>query len=536
MNQKIKYCTQCGKNLREGAKFCSSCGAKVPLRGTEANVQETAPMKEQVSSSSEQVAREDMTSPQPKQAEREAPIGTSDPQPKSTPSTKKSGKMKIIAALVLIAAILAASLTGVYMTADARAEQKYEAHMEAGQQYLQEQKYTEAVAEFTEALEIKDDVVKPYQLMAQAYIGLEDDASVHQTYTAARSVITVAYEEAGTLLDDAKETYMEAIVYYYEMELPDVAVELAEEIVEMLPEDEINDVLCILEEYTEEEEVAEEVVDESTEALLQGKLAELVAEYGLFNEEQSGTMTFDWDSWMDPIGIMGASILDFDSDGELELLVCVSEEVECDGFTKGEMMLYMWEVSEDTVVLADEMQFAEYTSDITSIENGRRCISMNVQSTDNGYVIWCEEHESSHNYWDSADEVWVWSLEYRDGKFQKLYQYCEGAYFEISTKVYENNEVVETVCYYNDWGEDALYDDAEEAEAALYADCSVEFDWSYFTNSFSESVFAEQENFSSIFLFQNIETDYSMNSVTYEVTVSQYATLIRDNSLFTAIQ
>ncbi len=256
MEQKKQFCGFCGNQLRAEAKFCSQCGAAILLRETKDGMQGTDCLEEAIASPSEQAATEESAYQQSEKADTERMIETSDLQ-QTTTTCKKNKKTKVIVALVLAVAVAVASLAGFYVTADARAEQKYEAHMEAGQQYLQEQKYTEAVAEFTEALEIKDDVVKPYQLMAQAYVGLEDDASVHQTYTNVRSVITVTYEETGTLLDDAKETYMEAIVYYYEAELPDVAEELTEEIVEMISEEEAEEILVIRDEFIAEEDEAE---------------------------------------------------------------------------------------------------------------------------------------------------------------------------------------------------------------------------------------------------------------------------------------
>lgn len=42
MAGKIKFCRNCGKELREGAKFCSGCGSQVVYEATENSSNENA--------------------------------------------------------------------------------------------------------------------------------------------------------------------------------------------------------------------------------------------------------------------------------------------------------------------------------------------------------------------------------------------------------------------------------------------------------------------------------------------------------------
>lgn len=52
----------------------------------------------------------------------------------------------------------------------------------------------------------------------------------------------------------------------------------------------------------------------------------LVKKHGYFQEKQSGKKKKLTDEWMDVTGVLGSSIMDYDGDGKLEMLVLVSQE------------------------------------------------------------------------------------------------------------------------------------------------------------------------------------------------------------------
>ncbi|MCD8157263.1 MAG: tetratricopeptide repeat protein [Clostridiales bacterium] len=130
-------------------------------------------------------------------------------------------------------------------------EDTFDAHIEAGRTYREEEAYEEAVDEFTEAIAVDANVVEPYYLLAQAYIGLDDTESVYETYDTARDLIVTTYDESDgeTLLEDAGVLYEEAVAFYYEQDDVDEAEAADAEAAVRLSNDEYQALQAIREEY-----------------------------------------------------------------------------------------------------------------------------------------------------------------------------------------------------------------------------------------------------------------------------------------------
>ena len=109
--------------------------------------------------------------------------------------TKKS-PLRLFAALLLIAALLTACTSKA-----ARAQEK----MDLGQKYLTELNYTEAVASFTEAIELDPENIPAYMGRAEAYIGLKqyDDAKADYT-TAIEKTEEQPYHQAEAYIGRAE--------------------------------------------------------------------------------------------------------------------------------------------------------------------------------------------------------------------------------------------------------------------------------------------------------------------------------------------
>ncbi len=94
------FCTKCGSELREGVKFCTSCGAAVEaptLVVEETPVVESAPVVEEIS------------------VVEEAPVVEPTPVVPQTPAPKKSNKGPVIAVLGVVAALLIAMAVCLWM-------------------------------------------------------------------------------------------------------------------------------------------------------------------------------------------------------------------------------------------------------------------------------------------------------------------------------------------------------------------------------------------------------------------------------------
>ena len=87
---------------------------------------------------------------------------------------KTTKNLRLFAVLLLIAALFTACASKA-----ARAQEK----IDLGQKYLTELNYTEAVASFTEAIELDPENIPAYMGRAEAYIGLKqyDDAKADYT-------------------------------------------------------------------------------------------------------------------------------------------------------------------------------------------------------------------------------------------------------------------------------------------------------------------------------------------------------------------
>ena len=128
---------------------------------------------------------------------------------------KACGLARLLAAVALVLAILTACGTKASPAA---------AKIELGQKYLTELNYTEAVASFTEAIQLDPDSIPAYMGRAQAYTGLAQHPESKADYTtaiekAAELPYTQAEAYAGRAevnektdaLEDAKSDYTEAL-------------------------------------------------------------------------------------------------------------------------------------------------------------------------------------------------------------------------------------------------------------------------------------------------------------------------------------
>ncbi len=270
--------------------------------------------------------------------------------------------------------------------------------------------------------------------------------------------------------------------------------------------------------------------EDGTTAAFKEQLAAIVTEHGLFADSQSASVA-GWDSynWLDCSGVMAATIFDFDSDGQDEMLVCIAENLDINE-TYCDIDLYMWEVEDGGAVLADVYA----NGDISTEAISDLIIMYHTLPTDDGCYILCERCYGPEWVYDimTGGSVY-WIVEYTDGSFQKVAEYTQpGGYAEdnIGTE-YENGEVVSSQVYYNDIASEgeALYDDSDEAMTAFFEKYGIRINMTNAGTTHSESVYAPMlDDAELIFDFQNTMTD------TYVVEVGEWnfsATLSRGNDL-----
>ncbi|MCD8134171.1 MAG: hypothetical protein LUE19_10040 [Clostridiales bacterium] len=194
--------------------------------------------------------------------------------------TKKKKGLIVAVIVIIIAAALA--VAAFFVLKNPINEKQFQSHMEAGQTYLEEAAYEEAVDEFEAAIEIQSEAVEPYRLMAQAYIGLDDSANVEMTYNTIRGIIVENYEisDENELLEDSIELYVDAINYYGEQEDADMVKELAEEIVPILTEEsDVEEIEELSEQWVQQIEASDIDEEDDGEDSEKSAWAELYVEF-----------------------------------------------------------------------------------------------------------------------------------------------------------------------------------------------------------------------------------------------------------------
>ncbi|MCD8382109.1 MAG: M4 family metallopeptidase [Clostridiales bacterium] len=171
----------------------------------------------------------------------------------------------------------------------------------------------------------------------------------------------------------------------------------------------------------------------SNEKVLRAKLNELIETYGIFASGQSGTVSnYVVPSWLNPTGILSATILDLDADGSLELQVCRTEKWEYGGYTYYKVLMEVYEADTQAAYLATYMWFDPYGTSadvyddtyvypltyvsLTETENNQILATVNAAQTENGYYLVCEYYMQGVLGDGGYGATWV--LEYQNETLQ----------------------------------------------------------------------------------------------------------------------
>lgn len=274
---KMPRCSNCGWENKEEARFCGNCGA--PL------VQESG--KEQGGRS-------------------------------------KKGHKKMLLILIVAIILLAILGTVVYVFWSDRREKQFDASLEQGQKYLEEQEYEKAIACFDEAISIEAKEIKPYAGLAKAYAETGDWGQAQTAYQNMTTVVKEIYNQEQEIPDEAKEGYKDAMQFYGEDGNTTMVENLADEVTSMM---------------NDEEEKAE-----MEKAAAEACYANVLKEYGTADSEIEGTYrsvtvrgggrsSADTEYTLaegSDIGLIWHQIGDYDEDGTYELVAVWIEQYEND--------------------------------------------------------------------------------------------------------------------------------------------------------------------------------------------------------------
>lgn len=230
-------------------------------------------------------------------------------------------------------------------------------------------------------------------------------------------------------------------------------------------------------EETEDSEAAGalEEAKEDPEALFEEALSELVSVYGVFNSDQSGIMRQTSDRWLNPRGVISATITDFDQDDEEEMLVCYMEPSEGSP-DSCEMVLSMYEIGQGEAVLADKVLFHTYNDKWEERLSLSEAQWVNVdyyvnlvRSQDRVYIM-CEQENIAGAFADGQDRNY-WTMVYQDGGWQYAGSFTQtdggSSGFAYTGYEFEQGTLVNSQLYYDEqgrWtGSNPLYEDFSTA-------------------------------------------------------------------------
>ena len=215
------FCSNCGKEIEEGAAFCSSCGAAVPVEpaaseapaAPAASVTPTAP---EASAAPPEALTGAVVSAAP------VDNGAKNTKKEKTPG-KKKGKGGLIVAIVLIVLILCIGVgSALYFTGDNYKTKKY---LKLANAYYEEGEYDDALDYYEQALELDSTLLEAYLNSADVYLSTGDyKEAVSLLKKAIKNFKNADDEEAmEELIDMLAEAYLAGI----EEELGDHAFDTA---------------------------------------------------------------------------------------------------------------------------------------------------------------------------------------------------------------------------------------------------------------------------------------------------------------------
>ena len=162
----------------------------------------------------------------------------------------------------------------------------------------------------------------------------------------------------------------------------------------------------------------------------QEKLADLISTYGEFERNQTGIMHKNDDEWLTASGVMSSTILDFDADGDNEMLVCYAKSMNSDE-DSCQFYMDMYEAKNDRVILADSIQLEPYQTnanwwDVSLNKANWNSLLMdtNLLCLNDKYYIMCEYYSIWGIFGDGSAQGY-WTMEYADEKLNYVCSFTQ---------------------------------------------------------------------------------------------------------------
>lgn len=291
---------------------------------------------------------------------------------------------------------------------------------------------------------------------------------------------------------------------------------------------------------------------------------ELIPKYGLFKSPQEGTVRSDvyrtndegrwvYTEWLNPNGILNASIYDFDMDGDEEMLLIISSDGDDFGTPSddgsGTIYLVIYENDNGKIRLADSVLFGvdeNCFGDVYDWNMSRITLprddwyvffyDVSVAKVDGQVYLLCENNSCTGPFADGSFMSY-WALTYRDNSLEYAYIYTQNGWgssgFEFLGFEYSNGKCVSSETCYNEdeYGleVDKAYVgmDFSESVAAFFKKQGVVTDRNiepYGPNYTSKSIFSNNADVSLLFELRNewISQDYDTGIHKFRMTNHSY--------------
>lgn len=297
----------------------------------------------------------------------------------------------------------------------------------------------------------------------------------------------------------------------------------------------------------------EEIESDSTPDLTpwKTKLSELIQTHGLFEPLQTGSLSIENinEKWLSPCGVMGAQILDYDLDGDQEMLVCFAERCTEDAYHGASMgashlVMEIYELEAGQAVCMTSQIMGAYNPS-PYYESDRKEVLLVPDSTSEDVIgvhtVWsdgrpyiaCEYRSFASAFGDGMDQAY-WMLEYTGETLRDVCSYTQteagSSDFQYMGYQFTDREETDAQLYYSEYYEDtALYNRFGAAIETFFSGYNIQLaDWIKNSRDTGDTLQQFQSFLSSgndmekLFLYSCQETGFHQDGNVWERQVHEF--------------
>ena len=297
----------------------------------------------------------------------------------------------------------------------------------------------------------------------------------------------------------------------------------------------------------------EEIESDSTPDLTpwKTKLSELIQTHGLFEPLQTGSLSIENinEKWLSPCGVMGAQILDYDLDGDQEMLVCFAERCTEDAYHGASMgashlVMEIYELEAGQAVCMTSQIIGAYNPS-PYYESDRKEVLLVPDSTSEDVIgvhtVWsdgrpyiaCEYRSFASAFGDGMDQAY-WMLEYTGETLRDVCSYTQteagSSDFQYMGYQFTDREETDAQLYYSEYYEDtALYNRFGAAIETFFSGYNIQLaDWIKNSRDTGDTLQQFQSFLSSgndmekLFLYSCQETGFHQDGNVWERQVHEF--------------